>query len=124
MKGPWLHGAVIHMLENNRADPNNTEMDSYLLAMPHLLVHAGKEGLMAQVGRVADILSTCDSTRKWVRAQAEILEQVVLDGRLAVDESDDNDWVEDVTEMMDWKHITVTKTVGNNCHLPGTGILQ
>ena len=37
MEGPWLHGAVIHLLEKGKADADNMEMDSFLLSLPHLV---------------------------------------------------------------------------------------
>ena len=50
--GPWLHGAVIHLLEHGVRDEENTEMDPFLLSLPHLLLRANTEGVISECVKV------------------------------------------------------------------------
>ena len=52
MAGPWLHGAVISLLEGGR-DEDNTELDPFLLAMPHLLLQHTRDGVLDECGKVS-----------------------------------------------------------------------
>ena len=52
MAGPWLHGAVIAVLEGGR-DKDNTELDPFLLAMPHLLLHHHRDGVLDECVKVS-----------------------------------------------------------------------
>ena len=64
MAGPWLHGAVITLLETGAADPDNTEMDAFLLCLPHLLLRAGRPAVLTECETIASLLSgRVDSVR-------------------------------------------------------------
>ena len=62
--GPWLHGAVIHLLETGAGDPDNTEMDAFLLCLPHLLLRAGRPAVLVECEAIASLLTgRMDSVR-------------------------------------------------------------
>ena len=52
VEGPWLHGAIIHLLENGVRDEENTEMDPFLLSLPHLLLRAESEDVISECVKV------------------------------------------------------------------------
>ena len=52
MAGPWLHGAVIALLEGGREE-DNTELDPFLLAMPHLLLQHTRDGVLDECVKVS-----------------------------------------------------------------------
>ena len=57
VKGPWLHGAIIHLLDHGVRDDNNTEMDPFLLSMPHLLLRADNADVVEDCVKVGNIIS-------------------------------------------------------------------
>ena len=52
VEGPWLHGAIIHLLDHGVRDEDNTEMDPFLLSMPHLLLKADQENVVEECIKV------------------------------------------------------------------------
>ena len=52
MPGPWLHGAIIHLVETGVRDDDITEMDPFLLALPHLLMKADQDNVIEECVKV------------------------------------------------------------------------
>ena len=70
MAGPWLHGAVIALLEGGREE-DNTEMDPFLLAMPHLLLQHTRDGVLDECGKVRSTARSAEvePPRTWLKVQ-------------------------------------------------------
>ena len=67
------HGAVIHFLENGNGDKDNTEMDAFLLTVPHLVFNVDQAGVVDDCLKIASLLS--DQT-DFVQCQARVLKYV------------------------------------------------
>ena len=136
--GPWLHGAIIHLLETGVRDEDNTEMDPFLLALPHLLLKIRDEDVVEECIKVDklnckmtiyvvllflfQISSLITSKLDSVRTLATTVQQVILMQesdfsthdpvtKYVTDALDRNDTVDDMTMM---------EKFGKNCHLPGS----
>jgi len=123
VEGPWLHGAVIHLLDNGEAEAGNTEMDAFLLCLPHLLFRANRPGVLEECLTIASLLT---GVTTWVTAQLEVVRAVLEMGALSREsaeelEVEEEAWaaLEQVWERIEEDHIKVVSDWGNNCHQPG-----
>jgi len=124
VEGPWLHGAVIHLLDNGEAEAGNTEMDAFLLCLPHLLFRANRPGVLEECLTIASLLT---GVTTWVTAQLEVVRAVLEMGGLSREsaeelEVEEEAWaaLEQVWERIEEDHIKVVSDWGNNCHQPGS----
>lgn len=124
VEGPWLHGAVIHLLDNGEAEAGNTEMDAFLLCLPHLLFRANRPGVLEECLTIASLLT---GVTTWVTAQLEVVRAVLEMGALSREsaeelEVEEEAWaaLEQVWERIEEDHIKVVSDWGNNCHQPGS----
>ena len=120
--GPWLHGAVIHFLENGNGDKDNTEMDAFLLTVPHLVFNVDQAGVVDDCLKIASLLS---GQTDFVQCQARVLKYVLNNKKFEqTDITVLNDAVKEVTEKvfdkLEYEHVSTVDNFGNNCHLPGS----
>jgi len=120
--GPWLHGAVIHFLEHGEGDKENTEMDAFLLTVPHLVFHVDRAEVVDECVNIASLLS---GQTTFVRCQAQILKCLLKTKTFQeTDISSLDDEVRELTgdvfNKLKDDHVTTVDNFGNNCHLPGS----
>ncbi|CAL4197539.1 unnamed protein product [Meganyctiphanes norvegica] len=120
--GPWLHGAVIHFLEHGKGDNNNTEMDGFLLCLPHLVYRAGNSDVLQECIAISSLLT---GNSLMVKCQAQILQKVLLFQRFSkiyiegLDVEVQPAAMEVFNHLSD-DHLEAVSKFGNNCHLPGS----
>merc|ERR1711915_79588 len=120
--GPWLHGAVIHFLEHGHGEEGNTEMDAFLLCVPHLVFNMEKEDVIKESLKIASLLT---GEEKFVKCQATVLLHVLRNKTFSEDDIEilDNE-VRELTQKVFDKHqedhVETVSNFGNNCHLPGS----
>jgi len=124
VEGPWLHGAVIHLLEKGEAEAGNTEMDAFLLCLPHLLFRANRSGVVEECLAIASLLT---GVTTWVATQVEVVRAVLEMGGLTREsaeelEVEEEAWaaLEQVWENIEEDHTKAVGGWGNNCHQPGS----
>jgi len=120
--GPWLHGAVIAFLETGTGNPDNTEMDGFLLSLPHLLFNAKKAEVMEECLSIAKLLS---GNKKYPTLQALLILELFQNKEITedfVDTLDRNEApiVQEVFDYLEEDNVKCTHMYGNNCHLPGS----
>jgi len=122
--GPWLHGAVIRLLETGEAQADNTEMDALLLCLPHLVFRVERENVLEECLTIASLLS---GVQIWVRTQVEVLRTVMVESSLSREdveelEVEEEAWeaLEQVWDNLETGHTEAVEHWGNNCHLPGS----
>ena len=116
------HGAVIHFLENGNGDKDNTEMDAFLLTVPHLVFNVDQAGVVDDCLKIASLLS---GQTDFVQCQARVLKYVLNNKKFEqTDITVLNDAVKEVTEKvfdkLEYEHVSTVDNFGNNCHLPGS----
>jgi len=124
VEGPWLHGAVIHLLDKGEAEAGNTEMDAFLLCLPHLLFRANRGGVVEECLAIASLLT---GVTTWVATQVEVVRAVLEMGGLTREsaeelEVEEEAWaaLEQVWEKIEEDHTKAVGEWGNNCHQPGS----
>lgn len=120
--GPWLHGAVIHFLEHGEGDTDNTEMDAFLLTVPHLVFNVDRADVVEDCLKIASLLS---GQTDFVQCQARVLKYVLKNRKFQqTDINILNDAVKEVTknvfDKLEDEHVSTVDNFGNNCHLPGS----
>jgi len=120
--GPWLHGAVIHFLEHGEGDKDNTEMDAFLLAIPHLVFNIDKTDVVEDCLKIASLLS---GQSDFVQCQAHVLRHVLQTKHfnltdIGILNESVKDATKDVFDKIENEHISTVASFGNNCHLPGS----
>jgi len=120
--GPWLHGAVIHFLEHGDGDKENTEMDAFLLTVPHLVFHVDRAEVVEECLEIASLLS---GQTPFVKCQAQVLKCVLKNKKfqqtdIATLNDEVREFTENVFDKIEDEHVPTVDNFGNNCHLPGS----
>merc|ERR1719422_18682 len=118
--GPWLHGAIIHLLDQGGPDPLNTEMDPFLLAAAHLLLRADRPEVIEECCQISSLLT---GNTDYARCQAIVLRETLLKGGLdqtVLDllAGDQRKATQLVFEREEEDSVETSRQFGNNCHLP------
>ena len=114
--------------EQGEADPDNTEMDAFLLSLGHLLFRADRQSVISECCQIAALLT---GKMEYVRCQAIVLREVLLQGRLDINCLSLLDGeTKEATRLAFQKEkedpVEASREFGNNCQLPGSfqGALQ
>ncbi|CAL4065510.1 unnamed protein product [Meganyctiphanes norvegica] len=121
VEGPWIQGSIIYFLEHGKGDPANTQMDGFLLSLPHLLFNYNKSGVVQECQEIASLLN---GTPKFPKCQLEILQKVLQTKSftkadvLKLDEEVQGD-VNTVFDNLEEDHVSFVNKVGKSCACPG-----
>jgi len=123
VEGPWLHVGVINFLEKGLGDPDNKDMDGFLLSLPHLVFNVEEQDVVEECLAISSLLT---GNKMFPRMQAEVLKTVLLSGKLDEEEilkkldSKALGLTEEVFYNLNKEHKPTVHMWGNNCSLPGS----
>lgn len=120
--GPWLHGAVIYFLQHGEGEKGNTDMDAFLLTLPHLVFKVDHAEVVEDCLKIASLLS---GETDYVRYQAQVLRHVLikkefLSSNIDILDQEVKEVTQKVFDKRENEHVSTVASFGNNCDLPGS----